>query len=98
MSIMDIVVGIILSIIVFSIIIGTCLFMLSSMKDTMSINNINCTELNGTLMTKECYCNNFYILISFNWSNFDCGCPEISGEYCIFSNGTQHKYITKALS
>jgi len=94
----NILINIGLVVILIAVIIFVSLLMMSNMIETMKPFDINCSEVNGTILTKECYCNNFNQLISFNWSNFDCGCPEIAGTYCILSNGTSIKLITVGLS
>ena len=97
-NLMEVLVGIGLMVIVICVIIFVALIMMDDMVKTMKPFDINCSEVNGTIYTQECYCNNFNQLISFNFSNMDCGCPEIAGTYCVLTNGTKIKLIITALS
>ena len=78
---------------IFAVLVFILLFILSIFSPNIIINaQINCSELNGIVFTRECYCN-LAMQLFINHSNMDCGCPEIAGDFCVLPNGTEIKLI-----
>jgi len=92
------IISIFMFIVMVCLIILVALLMMSNLVETMKPFDINCSEVNGTIYIQECQCNNLVQLISFDFANMDCGCPEIAGTYCVLTNGTKIKLITTMLS
>ena len=90
---MNNIISLFISILVVCLLLVVAFVVMSNLTERMIPYQINCSELNGTTLIRECFCQPILQLLSGNRS-LDCNCDKIAGEYCELPNGTEIKLIT----